>query len=118
LDGAQDREYRARLGEVLRRRDPEALRRFLEESAARYGDAAQVADIRRRSADELEALLHRMILARPDLRDLHQLSQAWLASRGLAGPAPPGDRGRPSRRSERPQHPGPRHGPGRSGRRP
>ena len=35
------------------------------------------------SDDELEALLHRMIVARPDLQDLHRASRAWLFKHGI-----------------------------------
>lgn len=74
-----DSGYVRRLGEVLRRRDPLALREFLAEQAGRYGDERQVADIRSKDAAEMETLLHRMILARPDLADLHAASKRRLA---------------------------------------
>ena len=76
---ADDRAYAAQLGEVLRQRDVAALRAFLEAQAGRYGDQRQVDAIRAQSDAELEALLHRMIVSRPDLSALHAESRRWLA---------------------------------------
>ena len=75
--------YRAQLGSVLRRRDVLALRAFLLRSAERFGDTKQVADVLEKSEDELEELLHRMIVARPDLEDLHRASREWLFRHGI-----------------------------------
>jgi hypothetical protein len=75
--------YPAQLGIVLRQRNPEALRHFLIESATRFGDRRQVDDVQAKSADEMEELLHRMIVARPDLRDLHRASREWLFRQGI-----------------------------------
>ncbi len=75
--------YAAQLGGVLRRRDVAALRAFLLRSAERFGDVRQVADVEQKSADELEELLHRMIVARPDLDDLHRASREWLFRHGI-----------------------------------
>jgi hypothetical protein len=75
--------YAAQLGAVLRRRDPLALRDFLIRSAARFGDQRQVEDVEHKSPAELEELLHRMIVARPDLSDLHRASRAWLFEHGI-----------------------------------
>lgn len=96
---ADDRAYATQLGEVLRRRDVAALRAFLEAQAGRYGDERQVEAIRAQTDAELELLLHRMTLARPDLADLHAASERWLAGQG--GPRPPDS---PARR--RPRRPG------------
>ena len=96
-----DRDYVRRLGEILRRRDPAALREFLAEQAARFGDERQVADVRDRDAADLEVLLHRMIVARPDLADLHAESERWLAAHG-AGPLPD-PRPHPDRPRRRPR---------------
>jgi len=82
---ARDSEYVERLGEVLRQQDVAALRHFLEEQAARYGDERQVEAIRNQSDQELEVLLHRMIVARPDLGPLQADSQRWLAQHGSGG---------------------------------
>ena len=56
--------YIAQLGSVLRQRNPRALRMFLIDNAARYGDQRQVADLEAKSDAEMEELLHRMIVAR------------------------------------------------------
>lgn len=75
--------YRAQLGNVLRQRDVRALRAFLLQSAQRYGDARQVDDVEAKSHAELEELLHRMIVARNDLKDLHRASREWLFRHGI-----------------------------------
>jgi hypothetical protein len=75
--------YRAQLGNVLRRQDIVVLRAFLLQSAERFGDDKQVDDVRAKSDDELEELLHRMIVARPDLEDLHRASREWLFRHGI-----------------------------------
>lgn len=77
-----DDAYQQRLGEVLRARDVHLLRAFLEESATRYGDARQVAEVREKSDAELEYLLHQMIVTRLDLAELHPDSRKWLFQRG------------------------------------
>jgi hypothetical protein len=92
-----DQEYKHQLGQVLRRRDAAELRAFLEASAARFGDQRQVAAIREKSSDEMAELLHRMILSRQDLADLHAESRRWLQTRETR-PARPA-RGRESRRN-------------------
>jgi hypothetical protein len=86
---ADDRSYGAELGAVLRQRDVPALRAFLEAQAGRYGDERQVEAIRAQTDAELEALLHRMTVARPDLGDLHAESERWLTSQGAGPTAPP-----------------------------
>jgi hypothetical protein len=80
---ARQPSYAAQLGSVLRRRDAGALRAFLVQSAQRFGDARQVEDVQAKSDDEMEELLHRMIVARPDLEDLHRASREWLFRHGL-----------------------------------
>jgi hypothetical protein len=75
--------YSALLGSVLRRRDASALREFLMQSAERFGDERQVEDVRSKSDDAMEELLHRMIVARPDLDDLHRASREWLFRHGI-----------------------------------
>ena len=109
---AGDRDYVKQLGDVLRRRDAGALRAFLIEQAARYGDDHQVAAVEQQSDDELTTLLHRMILARGDLADLHPASQRWLADNGAL---PPGAPGGSQRRRPRGGPPGGRPGGGRPG---
>jgi len=75
--------YSAQLGAVLRRRDLALLRAFLIEAARRFGDDRQVADVQSKSDDEMQELLHRMIVARPDLQDLHRASREWLFHHGI-----------------------------------
>ena len=75
--------YVTLLGNVLRRRDTAALRAFLMQSAERFGDVRQIEDVQAKSDDELEELLHRMIVARPDLEDLHRASREWLFRHGI-----------------------------------
>jgi hypothetical protein len=70
--------YAEQLGEVLRGRDAVELRRFLMDKARRFGDGRQVAEVEGKSAEEMEELMHRMILARADLEALHAESQKWL----------------------------------------
>ncbi len=81
-----DESYADQLGDVLRKRDPGALRDFLVLQAGRYGDDRQVAEIEARSDDEITTLLHRMIVTRPDLEALHADSRSWLAERGSLPP--------------------------------
>ena len=80
---ARDPSYAAQLGIVLRRRDAAALRRFLLDAAQRYGDERQIADVQAKTDDEMQELLHRMIVARPDLGDLHRASREWLFRNGI-----------------------------------
>jgi len=75
--------YVTRLGNVLRQRDTAALRAFLLQSAERFGDTRQVDEVQAKSEDDLEELLHRMIVARPDLEDLHRASREWLFRHGI-----------------------------------
>jgi len=75
--------YIAQLAAVLRRQNPRALRQFLVDNAARFGDQRQVDDVQTKSDAEMEELLHRMIVARPDLQDLHRASREWLFHHGI-----------------------------------
>jgi hypothetical protein len=75
--------YASQLGTVLRQRDAHELRRFLVASAQRFGDTRQVDDLTQKADAELEELLHRMIVARPDLHDLHRASREWLFRHGI-----------------------------------
>ncbi len=70
--------YAAQLGAVLRRRDAEALRQFLLQPAHRFGAERQVDDVEQKSDAEMQELLHRMILARPDLKDIHRAGGEYL----------------------------------------
>ena len=105
---ADDRAYAERLGDVLRQGNVGALRAFLEAQAGRYGDERQVEAIRAQSDAEVEMLLHRMTLARADLKDLHAASERWLAAQsggGAPGPAPGRPRRGPGGRPRRPRPP-------------
>jgi hypothetical protein len=75
--------YASQLGAVLRQRNPRVLRRFLIDNAARFGDQRQVADLEAKSDADMEELLHRMIVARPDLPELHRASREWLFRQGI-----------------------------------
>jgi hypothetical protein len=80
---AREPSYAARLGAALRQRDALTLRDFLIQSAQRFGDERQVTEVQSKSDDELEELMHRMIVARPDLKDLHRASRQWLFEHGI-----------------------------------
>jgi len=73
-----DRNYQERLGATLRLRNKDALRAFLIEQAQTFGDERQVEAVSNQSDGDLELLMHRMILARPDLADLHPASREAL----------------------------------------
>lgn len=75
--------YATLLGAILRRRNPKVLRQFLIDSAARFGDQRQVEDVESKSDAEMEELLHRMIVARSDLQDLHRASREFLFRHGI-----------------------------------
>jgi hypothetical protein len=87
-----DRNYQERLGATLRLQDKDALRAFLIEQARTFGGERQVEAVSNQSDAELELLMHRMILARPDLADLHP------ASRLVLGMEPASKQGRSARR--------------------
>jgi len=89
-----DREpsYPEQLRAVLQLRDPAKLHEFLMQSAQKFGDERQVAEVQAKSADEMEELLHRMIVARPDLTDLHRASREWLFRHGVDAYGESGER--------------------------
>jgi len=89
-----DDSYVERLGEVLRTRQAAALRAFLADNAQRFGNATEAAAINAQSDEEISALMHRMTLARADLRQFHAESRQWLTQRGMRGPT-----GDPERRN-------------------
>lgn len=103
-----DYSYKSQLGEVLRQRDPAALHLFLRQRAAGYGDDGQVRQVEERSHQEMEELMHRMILARNDLADLHGVSRAWLEDRGESGARTKGE-GRRTKASSGKSGPAQRH---------
>ncbi|MBI2842852.1 MAG: hypothetical protein HYX78_05575 [Armatimonadetes bacterium] len=69
--------YRNRLADVLRRRDTGVLRDFLKEEAAAR-DPSRVGEIEMIPDDVLESRMYKMILARPDLGDIHAEARRWL----------------------------------------
>jgi hypothetical protein len=75
--------YAAQLASVLRQRNVAMLQAFLVRSAERFGDLRQVAEVQAKSPAEMEELLHRMIVARHDLKDLHRASREWLFRHGI-----------------------------------
>ena len=68
---------------MLRRRDPLALRAFLAASARRFGSVNEAAELENQDPAEVALIMHQMIVARPDLRELHPESQRWLRRHGL-----------------------------------
>jgi len=75
--------YAQQLGAVLRQRDPLALQQFLVASARRYGNEQEARELESREASEMALIMHRSIVARPDLADIHLESQRWLRAHGL-----------------------------------
>lgn len=78
-----DSSYRVRLADVLRRQDVRVLRAFLADNARRFGGLAHIEEVEGQSDEEIEELMHRMIIARPDLSDLHRSSREWLFTHGI-----------------------------------
>jgi len=66
---------------VLRKRDVVELREFLKQEAA-LRDPARVAEIESMPDEDLETRMYKMILARPELRDLHPDARRWLRDHG------------------------------------
>ena len=76
-----DTVYLRRLSTVLKKRDVDALREFLKEEAAAR-DPERMAEIESISSEDLETRMYKMILARPELADLHADARRWLRDRG------------------------------------
>lgn len=72
-----DAGYVQRLSYVLRKRDVDELREFLKHEAAAR-EPERVTEIEAIPYHDLETRLHKMILARPDLGDLHADARRWL----------------------------------------
>jgi hypothetical protein len=72
-----DSGYVRRLSYVLRKRDVDELREFLKQEAA-MRDPTRVAEIEEITDHNLEFRMHKMILARPDLADMHADARRWL----------------------------------------
>lgn len=108
MSSSSEPTYGDQLGAVLQQQDPSALRAFLVGKARQFGDLPQADEMEARSDEAMAELLHRMILARNDLADLHAASYHWLQAHGAidlaepprgSGPPPPSRRSRPSRSS-------------------
>jgi hypothetical protein len=72
-----DTGYVQRLSYVLRKRDVDALREFLKQEAV-VREPERALEIESIPNHELETRMHKMILARPDLGDLHADARRWL----------------------------------------
>jgi hypothetical protein len=70
--------YPVELGRALRAGDAEQLRAFLIQNARSFGNQDQAEELAAQSRDQIEALMHRMTLARADLGELHEASRAAL----------------------------------------
>jgi hypothetical protein len=79
----REQSYATQLGNVLRQRNAARLREFLLQAAEHFGDQRQVSDVEGKTDAEVEELLHRMIVSRPDLKDLHRASREWLFRHGV-----------------------------------
>jgi hypothetical protein len=90
--------FRTRLRTVLRGGSAQELGAFLRASGTRSGDPDLAA---MGLAEELEELLHQLVLADVELADRHAASRTWLRARGR--PVPPASRGygQPNLRDER-----------------
>jgi hypothetical protein len=75
--GKDTRQFRQRLDDALRTRDPETVRAFLV-AAGQWDDDA---------AGDVEAYMWMMIAGSPALKDLHDSAQQWLRSHGHAAEA-------------------------------
>lgn len=78
-----DAAYVANMRDVLRKRDVSALREFLVRSATVRKEPEEAAQLESLSHDALEARMHKMIMARMDLADLHDESRKWLIAHGF-----------------------------------
>ena len=72
-----DATYVKQLSIVLRKRDIDALREFLREEASTR-DPLMAAEIDEISDCDLETRMYKMILARPDLSDIHSDARRWM----------------------------------------
>ena len=72
-----DAGYVQRLTYVLRKRDVDELRKFLKHEAAAR-EPERIAEVEAIPDHDLEMRMHKMILARPDLGDLHADARRWL----------------------------------------
>lgn len=73
--------YTRGLSYVLRHRDVDMLRDFLRSEAAAR-DPERVGEIESIPQDDLEMRMYKMILARPDLGDMHADARRWFRENG------------------------------------
>jgi hypothetical protein len=76
-----DASYTRKLSDVLREKDVDALREFLIVSAENR-DPDYVAEVEAIPEEELRKRMYKMILARPDLSDMHAEARTWLQEHG------------------------------------
>jgi hypothetical protein len=69
--------YVKQLSEVLKTRDVDTLREFLKSEAVAR-DPERVVEIESISHDDLQMRMYKMILARPELGDMHADARRWL----------------------------------------
>ena len=74
----KDTNYTQKLVDTLRTKDPVKLRDFLRRSAEER-DPERVHEIDTIPEDKMVVRMHKMIIARRELADLHAESRAWLA---------------------------------------
>ena len=75
--------YVRQMGGVLRKNDVAALRDFLAASAEERNDPGEAMEIRGIPEADMEARMHKMIVARKDLEDIHAESREWLVAHGF-----------------------------------
>ncbi|MDO8683130.1 MAG: hypothetical protein Q7N50_06580 [Armatimonadota bacterium] len=78
-----DASYVQQMGRVLRKRDVAALRDFLIQAAMERNDPSEAEEIKGIPEADLEVRMHKMIMARKDLHDLHEESRKWLIAHGF-----------------------------------
>jgi hypothetical protein len=78
-----DASYVQQMAAVLRKKDVAALREFLVAAANERNDESEVAEIQGIPEADLEARMHKMIMARKDLPDMHDESRKWLVAHGF-----------------------------------
>lgn len=78
---SNDASYGKRLSDVLKLRDVATLRAFLIEEA-KMRDPERIMEIDSISDEDLEKRMYKMIIARPDLGDMHADARRWLRDNG------------------------------------
>jgi hypothetical protein len=77
-----DVKYVKQLSVVLKKKDVDALRDFLREEASAR-DPLTAAEIDEISDCDLEIRMYKMILARPDMADIHSDARRWMNDHGF-----------------------------------